>query len=171
MNTISIIKAFIGNPLFKDATPETRSEYDALNERLREIPNVQYVCLYADKVVAHFNEGKRTFKYPKDDVTPDWLHMKIAMLSGKIRNDLEWKGVPLSVERFCKQATELCRKGGTVNYENGEYVLRWRNYTARWGAPTTDSRYSVAIGVLEALRTESAELERLRVLAQKHGLE
>lgn len=168
MNTISIIRAFIGNPIFKDATPETRAKYDALNERLRDIPNVQYAYLYADKVVVHFAEGKRTFKYPKDGVTSDWLYMKIALLSRKVGEDKAWKNLPLSVQRFCKQAKELQKDGGVVTLENEEYIVRYGNFESRM----TITRYTsnIVTEFMDKLCDETLELQRLKRLAEKHGL-
>lgn len=167
MSTFSTIRAFIGNPLF---TQENKAEYDALNVRLQYIPNFQYVYLYYDKVVVHFKEGKKTFKYPTKGVTTDWLYNKIATLGVSTQKKYEWRSVPLSVERFCKQAKELCRKGGTMNYEKGEYVLRWQNYTARWMPRRDVPLTNPVIKCLSVLCAETAELERLRTLAQKHGL-
>lgn len=168
MSTFSIIRAFIGNPIF---TQENKAEYDALNERLRKLSNVNYLYLYADKVEVHYKEGKKTFKYPKSVVSVDWLYDKIETFGVSIQKKYEWRSVPLSVERFCKQAKELCRKGGTMNYENGEYVLRWRSYTARWMPGRDVPLTNPAMNCLSSLCAETAELERLRALAQKHGLE
>lgn len=167
---MKILYAMRGNPIFVDASPESRAKYTKTNDRLADtVPNVQSVILNSASVKVTFTEGTRVIKYPKSGATPEWLVTKVSTLSEQVRKKYLWSKLPLVVQRFCKQAEELQRKGGTVTREGSEYVVRYgESFTSRMIITMYTS--NIVTEFMDKLCAETLELQRLKRLAEKYGL-
>lgn len=78
-----------GNPIFVDASPESRAEYTKTNDRLDvTIPNVQSVILNSASVKVTFAEGTRVIKYPKPGATPERLVTKVSTLGEQVKKNI-----------------------------------------------------------------------------------
>lgn len=163
-----VLRAMKGNPIFKVNTPEEYTRFNALEKLIKDnIPSVIECCLYPSDIKIKYTEGSRTIKYPKNP-TIEWLFDKILTLSVSVKEKYVWSKVPVSVQRFCKQAKELQQKGGTVTLENKEYVVRYFKFTGRLGV--TKHISNVVIEFMDKLCADTSELQRLHVLAEKHGI-
>nr|DAO36650.1 MAG TPA: hypothetical protein [Caudoviricetes sp.] len=167
---MKILYAMRGNPIFVDASPESRAEYTKTNDRLAvTIPNVQSVILNSASVKVTFTEGTRVIKYPKSGATLEWLVTKVGTLGEQVKEKYLWSKLPLSVQRFCKQAETLQREGGTVTREGSEYVVRYgESFTSRMVITMYTS--NIVTEFMDKLCAETSELQRLKRLAEKYGL-
>lgn len=158
----------LGNPILRSATdPQDVRSYQALRKYLHTLKNIEVVGLLPQTLTIKGLKMKRSIKYPKN-AGLEWVFDKVKEFDDSATYESQVKRCAKRIKPFLRLADDLLDDGATAQFIDDDFVVRLRTYEGR--AHNVSKLPQAARDKMQQLIDKSNETQRLKALAEKHGV-